>query len=160
MNRVTQALGLAAEASEDAILDAVTKLNNRATAAEKAGQESDKKIVDLQAEIQKNREAQADADLAPIAEKLTEEERKSIRGQLIANREATLPLLRLVVNRGQEKPAQTNRAQAKTPQEKGPEDNAAVVNRSVQEYQDSHPGCTVDRAWRAVRAAKPELFKS
>jgi len=161
MNRVAAALGLAAEASEDAILDAVTKLTNRATAAEKAETEDKNKIVSLEAELVKNREAQADADLAPIAEKLTEEERKSIRAQLVANREATLPLLRLVLNRGQEKPAQTNRATAKTPTELGTaDDNAAVVNRAVAEYRDSHPGCTVDRAWQAVRAAKPELFKS
>lgn len=166
MSKLNTLLGLAADASEDAIAAEVTKLQNRNTT--------------LEATCTHLAEEQAEQDLAPIANRITPEEKAELKTQLIANRKATLPLLKLVVNRdgtncdatcpkcghgfnvkNRATPSDAkvlNRDQAKTPTQTVV-DKAQVLNRAVKEYKDAH-NCTYERAFNAVREAKPELFKN
>lgn len=163
MTSIATKLGLAAEASEQAVLEAVTNVMNRATEAEGKIVPLQERIKTLEAEQVRNREAQADADLAPFKDKLSEEDRKLIRAQLIANREATLPLLKLALPAESAAPRTdaapklvVNRGTAKTPADPVVT-QATTLNREVRSYQDAHK-CSYERAFNAVRESKPELF--
>jgi len=99
MTRVAAHLGLAAEASEEAILAAVTALTNRATQAESRVTPLTNRITQLEGELQTVNNAVIDHDLAPLANRATPEEIASWRKSLLANRADTLPLLKGMITR-------------------------------------------------------------
>jgi phage I-like protein len=115
MKTVATKLGLAAEASEEAVLDAVTKIMNRTTEADAALAPLQASIKTIEAENATLRETQADADLAPIKNRLTDDQAKNLRAQLITNRAAVLPLLGMI---GQP-----------TPTTPTPPENSRILNR-------------------------------
>ncbi len=137
MTDLNKLLGLAEDAAPEAVLAAVTALKNRAEAAE--------------ADLLKNREAQADADLEPLKDKLGEEDRKAIRAQLVANRAATLPLLRLAAAKAAPAPggkASPLSIPAQTPADAlGNKDTHAARARAYQ----LRNRCTYADAWEATR---------
>lgn len=121
MKDLAKMLGLPEDAAEPALMAAVTEIKNRAQTAE--------------AELLQNREAQADADLEPLKDKLPKEQHAAIRAQLVANRAATLPLLKLATASAQPAPAANsilNRATARTPEaDSGEKTFVQVFNRHV-----------------------------
>jgi len=143
------ALGLAATASEDAVLAGVTELKNRATT--------------LETENKDLREAQVEADLAKYANRYAPEKKESIKAALIANRKSTIEILEMVPERAATAPAKApmhNRATAKAP-EKSPAgatgDIYAKQNAEVKAYMNRN-NVDFDSAFQAVMAEKPELF--
>lgn len=137
MNKIAQALGLPETASEADILAAITSLQEAQAAMKSEKELLENRLQLVNEELLKNREAQADADLAPLKDKLPEADRAAIRAQLIANRDSTLPLLKLAINATtvtattpQPKAGPVlNRETAKTPAPA--EDFQAIVNRHV-----------------------------
>jgi phage I-like protein len=149
MKKLIVLLGLAAEASEDAVVAEFEKIRNRAS-----------QFDELKPKYDALLESQADADLDAAGIK-DEALRKDLRAGLIANREQTLPFLKLAakpVSPAKDGPLH-NRAAARTPGTVAvSEDLRALRNRAVQEFQAINK-CEFEQAWNAVRAAKPELFK-
>lgn len=158
MTNIAKALGLPETASEADILAAITALQEAKAAMKGENEAIANRLLAAEAELLKNREAQADADLAPVADKLSQEERDAIRAQLIANRASTLPLLRLAVAAATPPPPATppkpggpvlNRESAKTPQV---EDFPAIVNRHIK------AGAKREAAVRAAIAENPDAY--
>jgi hypothetical protein len=185
MNIATK-LGLAAEASEEAILAEVTKLQNRSNEATAALDADKTKIISLEGQLKTYRETQADSDLEPVKNKLKPEQLATLREQLIANREITLPLLEIVRNAsaaeaaagnpditcphcgkkfaGPKNRLTLNRDQAKTPADRDgragtPLPAADPIKAAVKDYQVRNR-CSFQQAWEAVKHEKPELFKT
>ena len=93
MNRVAAHLGLTAEASEDAVLTAVTALTNRATQAEAQVKPLTNRITELEGSLKTLSEAQVEVDLAPLKNRAKPETIAVLRTALLANRTTTLPLV-------------------------------------------------------------------
>ena len=162
--RICEALGLPETADEATILNAIAGLKGEKDTA-------CNRLASAEAKLLQNREAQADADLEPVKDKLSEDDRKAIRAQLIANRAATLPLLRLAIARAT--PAAGAAAGRVPPGPKldrstarPPVDGAhPVVNRTVEicaavDTIRNRDKCTHDDAFARARREKPELFKT
>lgn len=173
MKQIAALLGLAAEASEESILTAVTALKNRAEGAET-------KVTALTGEV------------TMLTNRVTAQDEELINAELDvrnvdeAKRTKLLPVLKPMKNRAErvafldevvgkpEEQTETpgtqsgrpvlNRSQAGTPKpNKGgkaaanPQEAAQKIEAEVQEYKLANR-CTYDHAWNAVRARKPELF--
>lgn len=165
MKLIAQRLGLSADASEETMLAELTKLQNRATTAEQALDPLKNRITTLEKSNTELLTAQVETDLAPLKNRLTDDEMKPLREQLIANRAGTLPIVTTMIARLSEdkgtKPL-TNRAQAKTPDNKESakaSEQTRQQDTAVREYRNRNK-CSFEAAWAAVRAEKPELFTS
>lgn len=88
MKAIALKLGLPEDASEAAILEAITKLNSAKTDAEETVMNRDK-------ELKLYRESEADAELEKYASRIGKDEgvKNHFREQLITNREATVKIL-------------------------------------------------------------------
>lgn len=132
MKLIASKLGLASEASEDAIVAEIVKLQNRGTTAEQevaalktATQEKDAKIVTLENSNKSLLAAQVDADLDKFANRIKPDQKDAIRAQLLANRDATLIVLNgMTEQAGGQKKLEGGQAPAD-----GTEDFKALVNR-------------------------------
>lgn len=117
MKLIAQKLGLSADASEDAILGELVKIENRATTAEAALAPVTTERDTLKNRVQDMVTSVANSDLDEFGI-TTEDERNEYRPMLIANREGTRKLL--ARGKAPAKPAEKsqplhNRAGAKTP---------------------------------------------
>ncbi len=177
MKSVAHALGLAPEASEEAILGAVQLLNRRATDAESARTTAQADVTRLQGEVtalQADRIAAvlAPLDSEPIKNRVNAEQREAwsnlLKGNFDAGRRAFTGFLATLQPQGGNSPAAprqpiTNRGSARTPQgaPNGGEsaaDPGVVFNRKVREYQNAHK-CGYQEAHQAVSEAHPELIE-
>ena len=188
MTSIANKLGLAAEASEEAILAAVTNLQNRALEAEADLNGAKNTLTTLEGQLTAFKETQADSDLEPVKNKLKPEQLTALRTQLIANREITLPLLEIVrmsanseaaasnpdltcPKCGHKFPGQsrnrkaesrnllTNRDDAQTPADRrGALPGDQAIRVAVDEYRVKNR-CSFAQAWEAVKHEKPDLFK-
>lgn len=125
MKLIATLVGLAAEASEDAICAEITRIKNRATAAEEAltastqaGAPLKNRITDLESQLQTLTESVVEADLNQYAHCFKPEARDKWKTQLIANRAGALELLDSLAEPATPDgsgPPVLNRAGAKTP---------------------------------------------
>lgn len=125
MKLITTLIGLAAEASEDAICAEITRIKNRATAAEEAltaatqaGAPLKNRVTELESQLQTLTESVVEADLNQHAHRFKPEARDKWKTQLLTNRAGALELLESLS--GPATPENTgqpvlNRAGAKTP---------------------------------------------
>jgi len=150
MTKLTTLLGLAPEASEDALAAGIAQLQNRLTELEQHNRAL------LEAEFQTR-----------FAPRLKPEARAQIQEQFLANRAATILILEGVApvpNPAPEPPLADgslyNRRQTHPPATgPGCGPTRELRQREVEAYRAGHPGCAYDTAWNAVRATKPELFQ-
>ena len=164
MKSIATMLGLAAEASEEAILAEVTKLKNRAESAEQANEPLKNRVKSLETDNTALLTAQIEQDLAKFANRIKADKREGWKAALLANRAATLELLEGIAEpttaRGADQPL-LNRSQAKPPGKGGATppagDQTRLLNRAVSDYQAIHK-CSYEQAWDVVRREKPELF--
>jgi hypothetical protein len=134
----------AAEAAAKTAAEEKEQLKNRAEQAEAKLAEHERKTL----------EADVEKDLDEFKDRFTN--REEVKAQLLANRAGTRKLLEAMKPiPGLTEPLR-NRKDAKAPDPLV--DNAAVINRKVQEYRATNR-CSFDQAWDAVRASEPELFR-
>ena len=174
MNSVATKLGLSAEASEDAILAAVTSITNERDGLKAEITPLKNRVTELESSNKSLLDAQVETDLDPLKNRLTEEEIKPLRDGLMKHREGTLPIVKTMISklaspdtrRQTQDPGQrslTNRASAKTPTDKAgatvtdDEQTARDREKEVRDYRLKNR-CTNAEAWDAVRRDKPELF--
>lgn len=93
MKSVATMLGLSAEASEDAVLAAVTTLNNRMKKAEADVAPLTNRVTALAAENKALLGAQVEADLDKYKNRFKAEKREGWKAALLTNRASTLELL-------------------------------------------------------------------
>ncbi len=172
MKSLCTALGLSADASEEAALAELHKLKNRATAAEAALEPGKGRIKELEIEITqlKNRNTEllasvVEQDLAKYANRFAPEAKEKWKAQLLANRAATLELLESLpepktdagnAGKSDGKPMH-NRAMTKTPeagpaggQDKDAKRAKAISNRAQRIMRED--GKTAAEAWRQAES--------
>ncbi|SRR6266568_1519591 len=93
MKNVCLALGLSAEASEEAALAEVAQLKNRAETAEKAVEPLKNRLTELESARAELLAAQVEADLDKYQNRFDPKAREKWRTQLLAHRPATIDLL-------------------------------------------------------------------
>lgn len=160
MKQIATKLGLSAEASEEAILGELSKLQNRAEKAEQALDPLTKERDLLKNRLAKSEETMIDGVLDDLGIK-DEAERKTT-GEMIRNstdRDATVKVLKNRFNKAapQTRTPLTNRATAGNPNNKNSESKSALRNRAVAAYMAEHK-CEFEPAWNAMSLQKPELF--
>lgn len=148
-DKLIPVLGLAADAADSAVVEAVTTLKNRVTSLE----ESNAAIK------QTNRallEVQVEADLEKFKDRIAN--REAMKKALLNDRKLAIELLDSL--KPVEKPALHNRATAKTPGS----GSAGPARSQAQQAEDAVRArmlanrCTYREAFEAVAAEKPELF--
>ncbi len=146
--KILEALGLAADAGEDAALAAVTELKNRVSKAD---------YDELKNRHDALLASQVDADLDAFKEVITD--REAVKAGLLSNREGTLKLLRGIRKPEAPKPLH-NRNGATPPKPIGEktQPHAQHQRAEVEAYRLKNR-CTHEQAWQAVKAAQPDLFK-
>jgi phage I-like protein len=162
-------LGLPAEASDEEVAKACAARKDELANSQAAAEAAAKAAAEEKEQL-KNRAEQAEAKLAEHERKTLETDvekdldefkdrftnREEVKAQLLANRAGTRKLLEAMKPiPGLTEPLR-NRKDAKAPEPLV--DNAAVINRKVQEYRAANR-CSFDQAWDAVRASEPELFR-
>ncbi len=164
MNRLTEQLGLAAEASEETVLEAVIAIMNRASAAEaelKGAKESAEK---LRQQNQLLLETQIDSDLALHKNRFPSEQRENWKQLLTLNRQTALQALAALPETEPAGPANpvtrlvVNRAAARTPADPASPPAGDPLRAAVEDYRLRNR-CSFEQAWNAVHREKPELFK-
>lgn len=176
MKQIAALLGLAAEASEDSILTAVTALKNRATDAETKLTTATTEATELRNRVATQDDEAIDAEFD--AREVEEGKRTKLKPVLKAmkNREERVAFLDEVIGKPGEEdtaPAEVtthsgkpvlNRGNAGTPKpNKGgkaaanPQEAAQKIEAEVQEYKLANR-CTYEQAYNTVRLRKPELF--
>lgn len=128
MKSIATRLGLSADASEEAILGELTKLENRATTAEGKVKPLEDENTKLKNRVEKIEDEQAEADLDHAGIKSDDPDRKSIKELLLKNREGGLALLKKIGKPTDGKTGKTpltNRAGAQTPNKSGAADGEA-----------------------------------
>ena len=146
IEKLKQALGLPAEATEEQILAAI-----------KEGQDAKAKAAELQANAEK---AALEAEAEDFAEKNSKKCNKDVlKAQYIANKdvakalvegipETTAPTAQKMLNKGGAAKPVTDQHEVEKQR-----------NKAIGEYRAAHPGCTFTTAWGACRKENPELFQ-
>ena len=146
IEKLKQALGLPAEATEEQILAAI-----------KEGQDAKAKAAELQANAEK---AALEAEAEDFAEKNSKKCNKEVlKAQYIANKEVAKALVAGIPD-GAAQAAQ--KMLNKSGADKPVTDQHEVEkqrNKAIGEYRAAHPGCTFTTAWGACRKENPELFQ-
>lgn len=168
MKSIATKLGLSAEASEDAILDAVTKIiTNREDLVRQLrdAEPFKNRITELELQVTQLTDEQIDQDLSSIKD---EAKRAALKPVLkpMKNREARLAFLKTVIDSTAVTKPLTNRAGSKTPADRGAsaagdeQDEVKIAEQREKELRDYRirNRCTNAEAWDAVRRDKPELF--
>lgn len=166
LKKIANRLGLSESATGAEILAALPApadakaLQNRITELEA----DNKKLKDANEQFAN---AQLDEDMKRFAPVIGEDEadKKDAREFLQSNRAIAVKAyekMLTLANKGQTTPgALTNRAPAKTPGTSpaatAGTDNAAAIEREVQDYKNSK-GCTYEAAFAHIQRSKPELF--
>jgi phage I-like protein len=169
MTNIATKLGLAAEASEEAVLAEVSKLMHRATEAEAAVLPFKNRVTALEAENRSLQDAQVESDLEAYRNRYAPEQRESYKALLVSNREPTLKVLQSLpepagatdgkAGAGAGRSLLCNRAAAKTPADGLDRAEADPLRAAVEDYRIKNR-CSFEEAWNAVQREKPELFKS
>lgn len=158
MKSVLKLLGLADDASEESALAAVqTLITNRQTADSRATK-AEGQVTALTTERDTLLTAVVEADLDKFAPVIAN--RDDVKKQLIANRTGTLALLAALKQPEAKGNARiTNRDAAKPPGSQAATPSLEQQRtKAVTDYRIANR-CDFDTAWRAVRAASPELFQ-
>ena len=146
IEKLKQALGLPAEATEEQILAAI-----------KEGQDAKAQAAELQANAEK---AALEAEAEDFAEKNSKKCNKDVlKAQYIANKEVAkalvegipdgaAPAAQKMLNKGGATKPVTDQREVEKQR-----------NKAIGEYRAAHPGCTFSSAWGACRQANPELFQ-
>lgn len=143
MNQIAEKLGLAADAAEADILNAITALLDKCAAMET-----------------KDAETQADAVMNRLGERVPEAVRPQWREQLIKNRAAAVKLMEASFPEVKNTERIFNRAGAKAPESVGNEDESARAARqnSVVTSIRNREKCNFQTAWNIAKGEHPELF--
>lgn len=147
-DKLIPVLGLAADAADSAVVEAVTQLKNRIVALEESN-------ATIKASNRALLEAQVEADLAKYADRIANKD--AMKKALLANRADTIALLEAITPPAA--PALHNRATAKTPGQ-----NGAAQKSPAQQAEELIRAkmlanrCGYRAAFEAVAAEKPELF--
>lgn len=180
MKSVAQKLGLASEASEPAVLDAVQAVLNRAATAEAALAQTKTRLTEFETQVKQHQAERVDdvlsrLDAEPVKNRVTDAQRTSFRKCLESAFEAGRDLVDgFVATIGADNSAAgttvaaprtpiTNRNQARTPgnpaapEAKDEKSKAALFNRKVSEYKAAHKVSHVE-ADRAISELHPELL--
>lgn len=166
MKSVATALGLSAEASEEAILAGVNALKNRAETAERELGPIKNRVTELETESKKRKEEQIEEDLKPLLNRAKPEVVASFRASLVANRDTGLPGLKAFIatldGKSSGKPL-VNRAAAGHPQEPGDEETpdtakaekrAAAIRNRASEIQRTEK-VSYNQAWATASREIP-----
>lgn len=163
MKQVSTKLGLSPDASEEAVLAAVTKLMNRATEVETEN-------GTLKIEIKDLSEAQIESDLEKFKNRFKPENKDKVRAMLLKNRAGTIELLEATeapvipaTPAGAKGGKMLNRKEASTPEggEATPQDGkvrASKIESLAGEYKMKNR-CSLGEAYDAVERMNPELFQ-
>lgn len=143
IEKLKEALGLPADASEEQVLAAI-----------KEGQDAKAKAAELQADAER-------AALEDEAERFAEANAKKcnksvLKAQYIANRDVAKALVAGIPDAPPAEPPQRLLNKGGTP--RGDADRELQRNKALGEYRAAHAGCDFQTAWAACRAATPELF--
>jgi phage I-like protein len=157
MKNIAAKLGLAAEASEDAILTALNVILNARDEAAKQLEPLTNHVKELETQKAALETAVVEGDLETFKDRIHAPQKDFIKGLLLTNRAATIEYLKgLPVLRQVNAGVVVNRAAAKTPV-----DNTAAKEpdlRAVVEDYRIKNRCSFKDAWEAVKREKPELF--
>jgi len=164
--KVTEALGLPEDASEDAVVEAILQLKSSATAAKSAEAAITNRLRAVEAERALLLAAQVETDLDKYAHLIAN--RDAFRAQLVANRAGTLAILASLdlPAKAKEKPAPariTNRSDARTPaiSAAGDDDDkadqaaaarAARITNRAREIRQATPGIPLAAAYQSAQA--------
>lgn len=160
MKSVATALGLAPEASEEAILGALTALRNRAESAERELTPTKNRAEKAEGDLKTLRESTAASDLEPFKNRIAEGTEAFWREMLIANRPMALANLGKLPDPATKTGAVLNRATAKPPAaaadagktgEEDPAIAARIANRAA-EIGKTQPGLTHSQCWSRAKA--------
>lgn len=142
IEKLKQALGLPAEATEEQVLAAIQE-----------GQDAKAKAAELQANAEKAAlEKEADEFAEANAKKCNKE---VLKAQYIANKDVAKALVAGIPDAPAAPQKVLNKKDAKTPS-----DREAVVlqrNKAIADYRAAHK-CDFNTAWTACRTMNPELF--
>jgi len=143
MKSVLKLLGLAEDASEEAALDAVHKIKNRA--------------IELEGHI-------IEADLATYADRIDPKQKEFVKSWLVTNREKTIEFLKSAPKLATA-PAQVhNRGGASAPAgdvlnaEQDEQTAASAIRAGIRELRVQNRGMSYSAAHDELRRQKPELF--
>lgn len=137
MDKIKEALGLAPEATEEDILNAINAM------------------------VKANKDAEA-AALEKEADEFAEANSKKcnkevLKQQYIANKEVAKALVAGIPEAKEEQQKLLNKSTTKLPD--SDKDVEIQRNKAIGEYRTAHPGCTFSAAWGACRQQNPELFQ-
>lgn len=160
MKSVAAKLGLSAEASEDAVLEAVVAVLNRATKAEEALNPLKQENENLKKANTDLLDAQIETDLEKYGNRFKPEKREAWKNRLKSDRKGAIELLDDMPELS--KNPVLNRGSAKTPEGKASAENndevlANKAHAEVEQYRIANR-CSYSQAQKAVRLTKPELF--
>ena len=142
IEKLKQALGLPAEATEEQVLAAI-----------KEGQDAKAKAAELQAKAEKAAlEKEADEFAEANAKKCNKD---VLKAQYIANKDVAKALVAGIPDAPAAPQKILNKSTAKTPSAR--EEVVLQRNKAVAEYRTAHK-CDFNTAWTACRSQNPELF--
>lgn len=142
IEKLKQALGLPAEATEEQVLAAI-----------KEGQDAKARAAELQANAEK---AALEAEAEEFAEANSKKCNKDVlKAQYIANKDVAKALVAGIPDAPAAQQKVLNKQTAKTPD--GQKDVELQRNKAVAEYRTAHK-CDFNTAWSACRSQNPELF--
>ena len=139
MDKIKEALGLAPEATEAEVLEAITAMVKRNKDAEQAALEK---------------------EAEDFAEKNSKKCNKDVlKAQYLANKEVAMALVAGIPDGAPEDPQKIlNKGGADKPVTDQKEVEQ-LRNKAIGDYRAAHPGCTFSAAWGACRQKNPELFQ-
>lgn len=149
--KILALLGLAADADENAAIEAINALKNRVSKEDhdELKNRHDALLASL-----------VDADLESFKDVIADKE--AVKTQLLANRDATLKFLRGIKKPEAPKPLHNRNTAGTPPPLTGAKKEAARAQQqraAVEAYRLKNR-CSHEQAWQAVKNAQPELFKN
>ena len=165
MQQIATKLGLAAEASEDAILAQVSEILNRASTATAAQAQIANRVSSLEAENKRLREDQVATDLETYKGRFTPEQEPVIRNLLLTNREQGIAFLKAQPAPKLAPAPVHNREQARSPKlnldAEGEEQNLGqVIMNRARDFMVAQPGISLSKAIETVSKRDPALYRT
>ncbi len=165
MKSVASALGLAPEASEEAILVAVQTLSNRAKSAETDLGSYKNRAEKAEGDLKAARETAADATLEPYKNRIQAGTEAMWKGLILSDRDSAIATLKALPEPAAKQPgAVLNRASTQTPAKAatGTEADtaaekarAARIGNRAAEIHKTNPRMTYAHAWQQAAAETP-----
>ena len=168
MKSLLAALGLSADASEQAALTELTKITNRIAELEKAGEPIKNRVAELEAENKRLTEHLVEQDIERFKNRIKPDKLEAMKAALLKNRAGTIEILEGLADpaepgttsgTGNRQPMH-NRAATKTPTAGAAADPAATAQQAeaaIQDYRLANR-CSYEAAWNVIRRKQPELF--